>query len=127
MSPYGQGTPPYPTPVGAPRPRGAWPTAYLATVAGLGSAGFLLDGLVLYVSIFATDSCGTADPAPVCTGPGMLAMWALPWIGLGLATVVCVLLGVAAWRRGRTPWVWLPLGALLYAASLVGAWLIMLA
>ncbi|WP_426367674.1 hypothetical protein [Streptomyces sp. E-08] len=107
------------------RPRGTWPTAYLVTVAGLSAAGFLLDGLVFYVSIFATDSCGTDDPAPVCTGPGMLAMWALPWVGLGLATAVSGALGVVAWRRGRAPWAYLPLGTLLYAASLVGAWMIM--
>ncbi|MFE5593671.1 hypothetical protein [Streptomyces sp. NPDC056549] len=47
-----------------------------------------------------------------------------PPSGLGLATGVSVALGVVAWRRGRAPWVYLPLGTLLYSASLVGAWMI---
>ncbi|WP_225801910.1 hypothetical protein [Streptomyces sp. NK15101] len=92
------------------------------TIAALSAVGFLLDGLVFHVSIFAADGCGTGDPAPLCAGAGTLAMWALPWIGPGLAAVASPVLGVAAWRRGRTPWAYLPVGTLLYVAGPVGAW-----
>lgn len=95
------------------------------TVGVLVGFGLLIDMLAFYISIFATDSCGADDPALVCTTFGMLTMWALPWIGIGVAAAVSAGLGLMAWRRGRTPWVYLPLGVVLHLASLVGAWTIM--
>ncbi|APE25693.1 hypothetical protein DEJ43_35430 [Streptomyces venezuelae ATCC 10712] len=105
--------------------RATWPTAYLVTIAALTGCGLMIDTMALYVSIFATDSCGSTNPAPVCTPVGMLSVWALPWVGLGVAAAVSAGLGVWAWRRGRTPWVLLPVGVVLYVASLAGAWTIM--
>ncbi|WP_328940774.1 hypothetical protein OG259_03210 [Streptomyces sp. NBC_00250] len=107
------------------RTRRRWPTGYLLTIAVLTGGGLVIDMFAFYLSIFATDSCGTDNPALVCTTFGMLSMWALPWIGLGVAAAVSMGLGLMAWRRGRTPWVHLPLGVVLYLASLVGAWTIM--
>ncbi|MFF5923901.1 hypothetical protein ACFY8C_37090 [Streptomyces flavochromogenes] len=101
------------------------PTGYLVTLAVLVGGGLMIDMFALYISVFATDSCGSVSPAPVCTTFGMLSTWALPWIGLGAAAAVSAGLGLAAWRRGRTPWVYLPIGVLLYLASLAGAWAIM--
>ncbi|WP_159041860.1 hypothetical protein [Streptomyces aureus] len=101
------------------------PTGYLVTLAVLVAAGLLIDMFALYVSVFATDSCGSASPAAACTTFGMLSMWALPWIGLGVAAAVSAGLGLLAWRRGRTPWVHLPIGVVLYVASLAGTWAIM--
>lgn len=128
-SPHGQGFPPgYGFPPGRGFPggrRGRTPTGYLVTVAVLASLGATFDGLAFYVSIFATDSCGPHNPALVCTTFGLLSMWALPWVGLALAVAVSVGFGLWAARRGRTPWVYLPAGVLLYAASLLGAWTIM--
>ncbi|MFJ2931724.1 hypothetical protein ACIO8G_03040 [Streptomyces sp. NPDC087219] len=105
--------------------RRTWPTGYLVTLAVLVGGGLMIDTIALYVSIFATDSCGSDRPAPVCTTFGMLSMWALPWIGLGVAAAVSAGLGMLAWRRGRTPWVHLPIGVALYVASLAGTWTIM--
>ncbi|MCX5230637.1 hypothetical protein ABZY16_02890 [Streptomyces sp. NPDC006553] len=107
--------------------RRTWPTGYLVTLAVLVAGGLLIDMFALYISIFATDSCGSGNPAPACTTFGMLSMWALPWIGLGVAAAVSAGLGLPAWRRGRTPWLSLPIGAVLYVASLAGAWTIMVA
>ncbi|WP_435972691.1 hypothetical protein [Streptomyces sp. Qhu_M48] len=105
--------------------RGKRPTGYLATIAALTGVGLLIDMFAFYISVFATDSCGPANPALVCTTSGMLWLWALPWIGLGVGAAVAAGLGLAAWRRGRTPWMCLPLGVALYVGSLAGAWMIM--
>ncbi|MFJ5098232.1 MULTISPECIES: hypothetical protein [unclassified Streptomyces] len=114
---------------GAPgRVRGRWPTAYLVTVAGLTGCGVLLGTMVTYVSIFATDSCGTGTgPSAVCTTAGLLTLWALPWLGLGVAAAASAVLGVVAWRRERAPWPWLGAGVVLYLGSLAGAWAVMVA
>ncbi|MFC8294562.1 hypothetical protein ACFUJ0_07010 [Streptomyces sp. NPDC057242] len=90
------------------------------------SLGSVVDGLAFYLSIFATDSCGPRNPALVCTTFGLLSVWALRWIGLGLGVAVSTGFGLWARRRGRTPWIHLPVGVLLYAASLFGAWTVMI-
>ncbi|WP_306328525.1 hypothetical protein [Streptomyces venezuelae] len=70
------------------------------------------------------DGC-RVNPAPVCTPVGMLSVWTLPCMGLGVAAAVSAGLGVWVRRRGRTPWVLLPVGVVIYVASLAGAWAIM--
>ncbi|MCB5169056.1 hypothetical protein LG634_30120 [Streptomyces bambusae] len=100
---------------------------YGVTVSALTALAVFVNTLALYVSIFATDSCGPARPALRCTGAGLLTLWALPWAGLAAALLCCFGLGLRAARRGATPWPFLPAGALLYAASLAVAWLVMTA
>ncbi|MET7611678.1 hypothetical protein ABZX97_11285 [Streptomyces seoulensis] len=106
--------------------RGPWPVAYVVVVGVLAAGGALLNLLLCYVAIFATDDCGIHRPDPLrCTGGGLLLMWGLPWAGLVWA--VGTALAVAARRRGLWPWCGLPLGALVYAAGLALAWRVVVA
>lgn len=83
----------------------------------------MLNGLALFVSIFATDDCSTDNPALRCTGAGVLTMWGAPWAGLVAAVGVAVALG-ACWRGG---WMWwgLPVGVAVYAGGLFVMWRVM--
>ncbi|MFH9725741.1 hypothetical protein ACH4M4_22670 [Streptomyces sp. NPDC017254] len=58
--------------------------------------------------------------------PGPPLPRALPWIGLGVAAVISAVLAPRpVRRRGRSPWVYPPLGVVLYVASPVGTWMIL--
>ncbi|MGW3114269.1 hypothetical protein [Streptomyces sp. NPDC001091] len=101
--------------------RGPWQVGYLVVVGVPAAGGALLNLLLCYLAVFATDDCGITRPDPLrCTGGGLLLMWGLPWVGLVWAAGAA--LAVAARRRGPWPWCGLPLGALVYAAGLLLAW-----
>ncbi|MEU6607025.1 hypothetical protein ABZ922_18560 [Streptomyces shenzhenensis] len=108
----------------APAPE-RWPAAYLTVVGLLAGLGALADTLVFYLSIFATDNCSAENPAFRCTTSGILTMLGLPWCGLVLAVAASVVPGLIVYRGGGSPWWFLPLGAVLYLASLAGTWLVM--
>ncbi|MGW3954177.1 hypothetical protein ACWEKM_25370 [Streptomyces sp. NPDC004752] len=108
----------------APAPE-RWPAAYLTVVGLLAGLGALVDAFVFYLSIFATDNCSTENPAFRCTTSGILTMLGLPWFGLLLAVAASVVPGLVVYRGGGSPWWFLPLGAVLYVASLAGTWLVM--
>ncbi|MFE0348742.1 hypothetical protein [Streptomyces griseoluteus] len=111
---------------GGTRQRGPWTVAYVVVVGVLTAGGVLLNLLLCYAAVFATDDCGIHRPPPLhCTGGGLLLMWGLPWVGLVWAAGAA--LAVAARRRGFRPWCGLPLGALVYAAGLVLAWQVVVA
>ncbi|MFD6025057.1 hypothetical protein [Streptomyces griseoluteus] len=111
---------------GGTRRWGPWPVAYVVVVGVLTAGGVLLNLLLSFAAVFATDDCGIHHPAPLhCTGGGLLLMWGLPWLGLVWAAAAA--LAVAARRRGFRPWFGLPLGALVYAGGLVLAWQVVVA
>ncbi|MFF0223062.1 hypothetical protein [Streptomyces sp. NPDC004629] len=105
--------------------RERWPAAYLTVVGLLAGCGGLIDAIVFYLSIFATDNCSAQNPAFRCTTPGILTMLGLPWLGLLLAVAASAVPGLVVYRGGGSPWWFLPLGAALYVASLGGTWLVM--
>ncbi|MEW2188373.1 hypothetical protein [Streptomyces microflavus] len=96
-----------------------WPLLYLCTAAVLAGFGLLVNLGVLYLSIFATDDCGSTTPTPFrCTTAGRLTMYALPWMGLIVAAVAAVGLGLDAFGRGDSPWRFLLVGAGAHLASI---------
>ncbi|WP_424216610.1 hypothetical protein ACN20G_31275 (plasmid) [Streptomyces sp. BI20] len=99
-------------------------TGYLVTIGVTAGLAFFLDFLTFYLSIFATDSCGTgADEHFVCDN--LLVVWALPWAGWVLGFGGALWLGLRAARRGRAPWWWLGPGILVQLALLALAWLLL--
>ncbi|RLV66774.1 hypothetical protein STAN_2295 [Streptomyces sp. CBMAI 2042] len=103
-----------------PCPPDQWPLLYLCAVAVLAGFGLLVNLGALYVSIFATDDCGTTTPTPFrCTTAGTLTMYALPWAGLIGAVVAAVGLGLDAGGRCDSPWRFLLAGAGAHLVSLV--------
>ncbi|MEV7292046.1 hypothetical protein AB0N79_11290 [Streptomyces microflavus] len=96
-----------------------WPLLYLCTVAVLAGFGLLVNLGVLYLSVFATDDCGSTTSTPFrCTTAGTLTMYALPWMGLIVAAVAAVGLGLDAFGRGGSPWRFLLVGAGAHLASI---------
>ncbi|NUV39998.1 MULTISPECIES: hypothetical protein [unclassified Streptomyces] len=96
-----------------------WPLLYLCTVTVLAGFGLLVNLGVLYASVFATDDGGSATPTPFrCTPAGTLTMYALPWMGLIVATVAAAGLGLDAFGRGESPWRFLLAGAGAHLASI---------
>ena len=97
-------------------------TAYLVVAGALAALGALLNCLVMFVSIFATDDCSKDNPAFRCTGAGILTMWGAPWAGLIAAVGASVALAVS-WRA----WIWwgLPAGVALYVGGLFVTWRVM--
>lgn len=102
-------------------------TGYLVTVGVLAALALPVNALTFYISIFATDSCSAADPTFICGGAGMLTLWALPWAGLALALACALGLGIPAAGRGVTPWLFLPVGVVVYVASMAATWAVMTA
>ncbi|MEU9336429.1 hypothetical protein AB0D49_25135 [Streptomyces sp. NPDC048290] len=78
-----------------------WPMLYLGVVAVLAGFGVLVNVIVLYASMN-VDQPGRT---------GTVAMLLLPWIGLAVAWVASMRLGLDAVDRGRSPWWYLLAGA----------------
>ncbi|MGV9316555.1 hypothetical protein ACWDR0_30875 [Streptomyces sp. NPDC003691] len=80
---------------------GEWPLLYLGVVAVLGGCGFLVNLIALWVCV------NVEQPVRAWA----VAMVVLPWIGLVVALVASVGLGLDAAGRGGSPWWFLFAGA----------------
>lgn len=96
--------------------------SFVAIVVILAALGLFVTVFLMFPLGMASDPClGGTSPALICSGRVQQLVVLLPWAGLGGALGLGLLTGLLSYRRGRSAFVGIGVGAGLYLASVVVA------
>lgn len=102
--------------------RPSWPIPLTVTLILLSLIGVMVGLACGFLFIF-SDSCGTGPDEPViCTDRGKLTLLFAPWLSLGGALLFAAGGGELLRRAGRSPWLALPFGVLVYLTGVAASW-----